>query len=373
MLAPYNRGMRPKNHAVFARRCGPPAWLTSGAAALVAAGMALGCAKSIESGAIADEAVSTAAQPVDDESDLAAPERQPVAALAQPAFDGARAYGHLQAICQLGARFSGSPGMRRQQELLTKHFTNLGGQVSMQPISANLDRRTGRPVPMANMVVVWRPESIERILLCAHYDTRPLPDQDPDPQMRRNGVFVGANDGASGVAVLMELARHIQAAPGGMGVDFVLFDAEEYVFDDRLDNYFLGSRHFAQQYRRNPPPQKYVVGVLLDMVGDARLSVYQEANSARWPDTRPIVKEIWDTAENLGVREFIPRIGYEVRDDHLPLHEIARIPVCDVIDFQYPDRTNRHWHTMSDAPENCSGESLGKVGNVILTWLQTKL
>jgi hypothetical protein len=243
----------------------------------------------------------------------------------------------------------------------------------MQPIDANLDRRTGRPVPMANMIVTWHPEATERILLCAHYDTRPLPDQDQDPQQRRSGVFVGANDGASGVAALMEMAHHIPPEASGMGVDFVLFDAEEYVFDDQRDDYFLGSRHFAQQYRRNPPSHRYVAGVLLDMVADARLSVYQEQHSAAWPDTRPIVKEIWSTAEQLGVREFVPRARYLVRDDHLPLHEIARIPVCDVIDFEYPDRTNRYWHTTADTPENCSAESLEKVGRVILTWLNSKL
>lgn len=288
-------------------------------------------------------------------------------------FDGRRAFGYLQAICDLGPRYSGSEGMRRQQQLLIKHFSDLGGQVALQKIDGHIDRRTRRPVPMANLIVTWRPEATERILLCAHYDTRPLPDQDRDPTKRRSGVFIGANDGASGVAALMELAHHMPTKGNGMGVDFVLFDAEEYVFDDQRDAYFLGSRHFAQQYRRNPPDHRYVAGVLLDMVADAQLSVYQEQHSVSWPDTRPIVKEIWSTAERLEVREFIPRARYLVRDDHLPLHEIARIPVCDVIDFAYPDGSNRYWHTTADVPDNCSADSIGKVGRVIQAWLESKL
>jgi hypothetical protein len=108
------------------------------------------------------------------------------------------------------------------------------------------------------------------------------------------------------------------------------------------------------------------------MVGDAKLSVYQETHSAMWPDTRQLVQEIWGTADRLGVKEFIPRVGYQVQDDHLPLNRIAQIPVCDVIDFHFPDRSNRYWHTTADTPARCSAESLGKVGWVIQEWLATK-
>jgi len=283
-------------------------------------------------------------------------------------FDGARAFSYLREICSYGNRKSGSEGMRQQQVLLEEHFTKLGGKVVFQDVPAR-DPLTGQPVSMKNLIVEWHPDRKNRILLCAHYDTRPLPDRDPDPRNRLHGVFLGANDGASGVSVLMELAHHVEHFPEDYGVDFVFFDGEELVYDDRRDPYFIGSTWFARDYRDNPPEHQYAFGVLLDMVGDAKLSVYQEHNSMSWEETRPIVREIWATAAKLGVDEFIPRVMYAVDDDHIPLYRIGGIPVCNVIDFHFPDRSNRFWHTTSDTPNRCSADSLGKVGKVILEWL----
>ena len=294
---------------------------------------------------------------------------QPLAA----GFDGERSYGYLKAICALGNRMSGSPGMKKQQALVEKHFVGLQAKVTYQRFKVR-HPRNGKRVPMANLIVEWRPEAKERLLLCAHYDTRPFPDREINRKKIR-GVFLGANDGASGVALLMELGHHVAELPPHLGLDFVLFDGEELVyFDGRNDigSYFHGSIEFASQYRKHPPQHKYTAGVLFDMVADARLSVYQEGNSAAWSQTRPLVKEIWGTAQRLGISEFIPRVKYTVSDDHLPLNRIAKIPVCDVIDFEYSDSRNRNWHTLGDTPENCSGESLGKVGKVIVEWLSTK-
>jgi glutaminyl-peptide cyclotransferase len=288
------------------------------------------------------------------------------AASARPAnpLNGQRAYEYLTQICALGPRISGSEGMRRQQEMVKEHFEKLGGKVSLQRFEV-ANPLGGAKVPMANLICEWHPERKERILLCAHYDTRPLPDQDPDPVQQRQGLFLGANDGASGVAVLMELAHLMPSLPGDVGVDFVLFDGEELVYREGRDKYFLGSEHFAKQYAASPPEHKYRWGVLLDMVGDANLSIYQESHSVAWRDTRPIVREIWATAGKLGVDEFIPRVGYRVLDDHLPLRNIARIPTCDIIDFDYP-----YWHTVRDVPRRCSGSSLSKVGWVLYEWLK---
>lgn len=289
-------------------------------------------------------------------------------------FNGQRSYDYLKAICSLGNRMSGSPGMKQQQALLEKHFTNLGAVVSYQRFRYK-DPLSGKRVPMANMIIEWRPDAKSRLLLCAHYDTRPLPDRELDPRIREKGVFLGANDGASGVALLMELGHHVAELPEETGLDFVLFDGEELVYfngQQDIGHYFVGSTWFANQYRQHPPQHEYFAGVLFDMVADAKLTMYQERFSATWKETRPLVKEIWGTAERLGVEEFIPRVKYEVRDDHLPLNKIAKIPVCDLIDFEYPDRSNRYWHTTEDAPGRCSADSLGKVGWVILEWLRTK-
>ena len=286
-------------------------------------------------------------------------------------FDGKRSYEYLKSLCALGNRMSGSQGMLKQQKLIQKHFAQLGGKVSYQQFQER-HPLSGKYVPMANLIVEWNPEAKERILLCSHYDTRPLPDQDPDPRARRSGVFVGANDGASGVALLMELGHHVKTLPAYFGLDFVFFDAEELVYADPRDPYFLGSTEFAVQYSKNPPAHRYTAGVLFDMVADKRLNIHQERHSVTWRSTRPLVKEFWATAAKLGVREFIPRAKYDIKDDHLPLNRIAGIPTIDVIDFEYSDSRRLNWHTMGDVPENCSGQSLGKVGKVALEWLHTR-
>jgi hypothetical protein len=280
-------------------------------------------------------------------------------------FSGQRAFTHLQAICDLGPRPSGSAAMVRQRAMLAEYFRAAGGTVSGQAFTIR-DPRNGAAVHMENLLVEWHPDRGERVLVGAHYDTRPYPDRDPvDPK----GTFVGANDGASGVALLMELARAMPAVAGPVGVDFVLFDGEEYVFSKR-DSYFLGSTFFARQYAagqqaRPPQPHRYRCGVIVDMVADRDLEIWQEQRSVTWPDTAPVVDAIWAVAARRGVRQFVPRPKYTIDDDHVPLRMIGRIPTCDIIDFDYP-----HWHTTQDVPERCAAESLEVVGGVVLEWLR---
>jgi glutaminyl-peptide cyclotransferase len=282
-------------------------------------------------------------------------------------FNGERAFGYLKEICAIGPRVSGTEGMRRQQAYLKAHIEQLGGRVALQEFTAR-NPQSGQGVRLANLIVEWHPDRTERILLCAHYDTRPFPDQDPiDPR----GIFLGANDGASGTALLCELAHSMPELKSKYGVDFVLFDGEELVYDGDRDPYFLGSEHFAREYITNPPAHKYKCGILLDMVGDAQLQIYRETNSLRTPDQRRLVNDIWGIARELGVREFLGGAGHEIRDDHLALNDIARIPSIDIIDFDYPNsRGPGYWHTAQDVPEKCSPLSLAKVGWVLKTWLE---
>lgn len=287
-----------------------------------------------------------------------------VAAAETVAFSGPQAFAHLEALCRLGPRPSGSPGMARQRELVVAHFTAAGGTVSRQAFQIR-DRRTGKPVVMENILVRWHPDRLDRVLLAAHYDTRPYPDQDPvDPR----GEFIGANDGASGVALLMELARAMPGLTGPVGVDFVLFDGEEYVFGPR-DPYFLGSTFFARQYAADRDadriPYRYRAAVVVDMVADRDLQIFQEGHSIEWPESRPLVESIWKVAERLGVKHFVARPKHRVQDDHVPLRMIGGIPALDIIDFDYP-----HWHTRADTPDQCSAESLEAVGRVVLEWLR---
>jgi len=281
--------------------------------------------------------------------------------LADIPFDGQLAYTYLKQICDLGPRPSGSPAMTQQRELLKAHFEKLGAKVTVQSWRV-AHPTTGAAVEMGNLIVEWRPDAKERLLLGAHFDTRPYPDRDPK---NPKGRFIGANDGASGVALLMQLGATMKNYQGKLGVDFIIFDGEELIFSDR-DEYFLGSKHFAEQYVAKPPAHTYRGGAVLDMVGDKNLQILEEGNSMDWPPSRNVTNAIWATAKKLGVREFVPRIGYTVNDDHMPLCEIAKIPVCDVIDFDYP-----FWHTEGDTADKCSALSLAKVGWVIQEWLKS--
>ncbi len=278
-----------------------------------------------------------------------------------------RAMGYLQTLCDFGPRPTGSEAFLKQQQYLVAFFEKNGADVRLQNETIR-HPETGEPVVMSNLIASWFPDRANRFLLCAHYDTRPFPDRDRnDPK----GVFVGANDGGSGVAAWMEMSHQFSALPDDVGVDVVLFDAEEFIFDESRDEFFLGSVYFAQQYRMSPPSVPYRAGILLDMVGDRELQLLYERNSLRY--ARDVTRSIWATAKKLGVRAFVPRTRMqEIRDDHLPLNQIAGIPTTDLIDFDYPRpgfRAPQYWHTTQDIPENCSGQSLAAVSWVVHQWL----
>lgn len=278
-----------------------------------------------------------------------------------------RAFGYLKALCDLGPRPSGSAQMERQQQLLKKFFESQGAAVKMQSFEIR-HPETGVPVGLSNLIASWHPNRPKRFLFCAHYDTRPFPDRD---SVNPRGVFVGANDGASGVAALMELAHQLSVLPADVGVDIVLFDGEEFVFEQGRDDYFLGSTFFAEKYKTQPPAVPYQAGVLLDMVGDRELKIYYELNSLKY--ARSVARGIWDTAKDLGVSAFVPRSRHNIDDDHIPLNKIARIPTVDLIDFDYPRPgfgAPKYWHTEQDIPANCSGDSLAAVVWVVHQWLQ---
>ncbi len=298
-------------------------------------------------------------------SSSAAAEKTPPLTLEQIPFDGRAAYEYLKQICAVGPRPSGSAGMVAQQKILSEYFQRLGAQVRFQEFRAPnpLDQSS---VPMANMIVQWHPDRMERILLCTHYDTRPLPDHDP---RNMNGVHIGANDGASGLAVLMELGKWMPRLESKYGVDFVLFDGSQFVYKEGRwrhpgDPSNLGAKEFAHSYVNDPPPYKYHWGVLVNMVGNADLHVYEEMNSMSYRATRPLVEDIWRVAYQTGVREFVATRKDSVSDDHLRLNDIAKIPTCEIIDFDDPN-----WRTQQDTPDHCSPLSLAKVGWVVLQWL----
>ena len=297
-----------------------------------------------------------------------AAKRTPAAtdAAKQPTFDGKAAFEYLKAVCEIGPRISGTQGMRKQQEFLKQHFDSLGAQTYLQKFNVR-HPETGRVTELANLGVRFHPERKKRLLICCHYDTRPFPDRDP---VNPRGVFIGANDGGSGVGLLCELGKHMESLEGKFGVDFVFFDGEEFVYVYRRDEMFLGSTYFARQYAAGNWPANYSYGVLVDMVADKDLQISYEGNSLGYAPR--LTRSIWGVAQRLGVKEFIPRKRHEIRDDHLPLNSIAAIPTCDIIDFDYPNpkSKNAYWHTEKDSVENCSADSLTKVGWVVLEWLK---
>jgi glutaminyl-peptide cyclotransferase len=286
------------------------------------------------------------------------------------AIDTKRALGYLKDVCAIGPRISGTEGMKKQQELLTKHFEDQGGKVSLQKFDA---RQTSRrePVEMANLIVRWHPDRERRVILCSHYDTRPIADQEPN-RNRWTEPFLSANDGGSGVALLMELAHHMKDLKTGVGVDFVFFDGEEYIFDPRPadqggDRYFLGSEHFAAAYRKEKPKYRYVAAVLLDMIAGKNPRFFVEPNS--WFAARGVVDQLWGIAKDLKCNAFVYTEGQAVEDDHVALNR-GGIPAVDIIPPLWGEASYPHWHRLSDTPENCSSEGLDQVGRVLAVWLQ---
>ena len=281
-------------------------------------------------------------------------------------IDGARAYKYLKDLCALGPRPAGSAANTKQRALVSKHFEKQGGKVREQAFTET-DPKSNERVPMVNLIGSWNLDRKERVVIGAHYDTRPFPDEDKDPA-KRTAPFIGANDGASGVALLMEIAHHLGTLKTTWGVDLVIFDGEELVYgggQNQNGEYFLGSKEFAKQYAIGVDDRsltyRYSAGIVLDMVGDSNLKIDQESYSMNLAPG--LVREVWAVAKQVKATAFRARVGQAINDDHLPLNN-AGIPTIDIIDFDY-----KHWHTSQDLPEHCSAASLEQVGKVVTAWL----
>lgn len=211
----------------------------------------------------------------------------------------------------------------------------------------------GANLHMRNFFARFRPQATDRILFLAHWDTRPFADKSQNLGQQRMPV-PGANDGASGVAVLLGLADALKATPPTIGVDLLFVDGEDYGdFNDSTET-LIGARYFAKHL---PPGYTTLYAVLLDMVGDKDLQFYQEGYSmSAAPE---VVQRVWQTAERLGYSKvFIPRAGQTLIDDHVPLQQVG-IRAIDVIDFDFP-----YHHTTEDTIDQVSAESLQIVGDV---------
>ncbi|MBD3368187.1 MAG: M28 family peptidase [Candidatus Eisenbacteria bacterium] len=268
----------------------------------------------------------------------------------RPSFDGEAAHELIAEQCALGPRYPGSEGHAAMIDWLTGRLRPLADEVAVQRFSAPF---FGEETELVNVIASFRPTERERVLLGAHYDTRAVADRDPDPEARLTPI-PGANDGGSGVAVLVELARLLSETPPDIGVDMVFFDAEDGGDGGGLDAWCVGSTHYARHLGGYCP--RYAV--VVDMVGDADLAIPIESNSrAAAPQ---VVRRVWDAAAGVGADSFLDESGPFVFDDHIPLIR-AGIPTALVIDFDY-----EHWHTLEDTPDKCSPASLAEVGSVLV-------
>jgi hypothetical protein len=269
-----------------------------------------------------------------------------------PVFDSNRAFNDLAKQCAFGPRVPGSKAHADCLAFLLAQLRSCTDKVRTQPFAA-VEALRARAFRFTNIIASFGP-SRDRVLLCAHWDSRAWADSDPEPKNRRKPV-PGANDGASGAAVLLEMARLFKQNPPPIGVDLVWFDGEDGGLQERPDTWCLGSKYFAASLVQGLKPR---AAVLIDMVGDRDLHLPVERNSQRYAPQ--LVQRIWGAAKRLGLPAFDPAPGYEIVDDHLELLNVG-IPSVDIIDLDYPN-----YHTIGDTADKCSAESLWTVGHLLV-------
>jgi len=278
--------------------------------------------------------------------------------IAQTGFDAERAFEDLQTQCDLGPRNPNSDAALSAIEYYSSILKPLADSFHLQRFQMD-DPYSTEKLNLTNIVARFQPEKPQRIILCAHWDTRPRAEYDPTAP---ETPMVGANDGASGVAILLEIARQLKTSPVNPGIDIILFDGEDYGEPRDLQYYLLGSRYYVD-HPFLPMAQRVI---LLDMVGDAELTIKVDPVSYR--SAPRMIEEIWAMATDIGYDQFQLVAGASMYDDHVPFIEKG-IQAIDIIDFEYPGPSNAYWHTHEDTPDKCSAESLEAVGNTVLSWL----
>ena len=281
-----------------------------------------------------------------------------------PRFDEDHAFSYLVAQCDFGPRNPGSDGYYACLDYLITELDQSANEIILQDFSYQ-ERRYNKQYNLENIIARFNPDSEFQTVISAHWDTRPWADQE-DLRQDRDQPIIGANDGASGVAILLELAKIMGENPPPIGVNLVFFDGEDLGVPGENETYCQGSRFFA----KNLPIPRPDEAINLDMVGDKQLVLPIERYSLEYHPE--LVRHLWDRAKDMGLDAFIGRVDYAIYDDHIPLNEIAGIPSIDIIDFKYPNSYANFWHTMNDIPENCSEESLGQVGALMVDYIYNR-
>jgi len=268
------------------------------------------------------------------------------------AFDGNRAYEWVKRQVAFGPRVPGTAAHDSCFAMLVDGLRKSADVVETDTFtyhSPELDK----DLRLMNALARFRPAEKRRILLAAHWDTRPWADRDPD-STRRHLPILGANDGGSGVGVLLTLAEHLRRRAPAIGVDLALFDGEDLGTDTNPSGWFRGSKRYVEWRTAEAAPLFVVV---VDMVGRKDASFYWEGTS--YERASNIVLLVWNKAKDLGVRQFRSGVKFTIADDHIPFLE-ADIPAIDIIDFEFPA-----WHTHQDDLSTVAPSTLEGVGRVL--------
>lgn len=291
---------------------------------------------------------------------------QPQSSVVVPAFNADSAYRYAAQQIAFGPRVPNTEAHVACGNWLAQELERFGAKVTSQQIT--LRAYDGTPLKARNIIGSYKPETNKRVLLCAHWDSRPWADADPDPKNHRNPIL-GANDGASGVGVLLEIARQLQAQPTDIGIDIIFFDAEDYGThaDDTEPadgiTWCLGSQYWA----RVPHVEGYMArfGILLDMVGGKDARFHREGYSDGY--AKHIVDKVWAAAHATGFGQWFPYAdGGVITDDHVPINQIARIPCVDIIGHYPETGFAPTWHTMDDTMENIDPAVLRAAGQTVM-------
>ncbi len=284
-----------------------------------------------------------------------------------PSFNADSAYDYIAKQVAFGPRVPGTKANIACAEYLeTTLRSHIPDVVVQKAVVRAYDNTL---LNIRNIIGVFHPERNDRILLCAHWDTRHIADHDPDPAMRTKPIL-GANDGGSGTGVLLEIARQLAMNDPGIGVDIVLFDAEDYgqpedAVPQKEDTWCLGSQYWSKNPHK--PGYRARFGILLDMVGAKNATFPKEEYSVYYAPA--IVSLVWETASRLGYGSWFPdRQGGAVTDDHYYINTILRIPTINIIhqDMSGAKPFFEHWHTVKDDMESIDPLTLEAVGNTVM-------
>ena len=290
-----------------------------------------------------------------------------------PSFNADSAYNYVKKQLDFGPRVPGSEAHAQCAEWFIDFFKDKADTVYVQNFRTQL--YNGKGIDGKNIIASFNPQAKKRILLGAHWDSRPFADHDPD-EKNWNTPIDGANDGASGVGVLMEVARVLKENPMSTGIDIILFDLEDYGAPQHLnlmtnDDWALGSQYWS----KNPHVYNYraYFGILLDMVGAPNPKFPKEYYSQQFAPT--LSNDVWRIARELGYSDyFTNEIGHPINDDHIYVNVNANIPMIDIIHLENNEESSfyPYWHTLKDNIEQIDPKTLGMVGDVVLNVIYRK-